>query len=427
MGVSQRPAEQKAFIADMAARETDRKQALAIRGRGRWLIAGATALAINIGPVLGQSNDVTTAGAGGAGGDPYTLSCPNQMVLIGVKSLAGAYVNAIEGVCSRYDSNGNRLGDPIKTDVNTGGWRDTFTTFHERICPDNRAITRITGRAQEWIDRLFVHCSAVGPDGLSSGTSQNVSAEPIGSSGGGETFDLTCPDRKFARAFSGRAGFLVDRIGLVCNEARLSASRVESVTLRPFAATSGTTVVGTVTLNGYAEPLTNIILFGESITSVRVNPDTSVATFQFLSRPTTAGCFSVSALLVIGTSPASVFPPVKRSNDVVLTPPRPFGARFRFDLVDPPASRTYIAPRSISARISFGSPKQPAIAGADGTVTFASSNPAVVTAPASVSYNRNQTGVNVPLTAMNAGCVIITATRNGVSIRKTIRIVDISG
>ena len=30
MGVSQRPSEQKAFIADMAAREADRKQALAI-------------------------------------------------------------------------------------------------------------------------------------------------------------------------------------------------------------------------------------------------------------------------------------------------------------------------------------------------------------------------------------------------------------
>ena len=30
MGVSQRPAEQKAFIADMAAREADRKEALAI-------------------------------------------------------------------------------------------------------------------------------------------------------------------------------------------------------------------------------------------------------------------------------------------------------------------------------------------------------------------------------------------------------------
>ena len=30
MGVSQRPAEQKAFIADMTAREADRKQALAI-------------------------------------------------------------------------------------------------------------------------------------------------------------------------------------------------------------------------------------------------------------------------------------------------------------------------------------------------------------------------------------------------------------
>ena len=397
-----------------------------LRRTGPWIIAGTILGVAGIVAHLRAQADVTTASAGGPGGNPFTLACPDQMILIGIHGGYGSYEDSIQGVCSRYNAEGRRIGDPVITQTAGDGpvrWRSA-DDLPGQLCPEDQALSRFSGNAGIYIDRLFAGCAPVGFDGRRSRTTADVSSVGFGTSGGGRPFNLLCPNATFAHAITGRADQLVDRIALVCNVAPLAATKLRAVTLSRRVGISGTPIPGTVALNGYALGNVEVALrevlapINSVPSSVTINAGESSASFQFSSSVTYAGCPSVIAT-ALNTSDTTT---------ALLTPPPPANATFEFRLVDPPSDFTYIVPRPISAQITFGKGRSdtPLSAGSSGAVSF-KSNSRAVTVPASVPYSASTTRIDVTMTAVTAGCAVVTATRDTMSIRKTIRTVLVGG
>lgn len=408
-----------------------------------WLIAGVIAGSASIALVFAET-DVITSAAGGPGGHPFTIDCLPGQILVGVRLSAGWFVQSLAGVCSEFIADGT-----VKDHDSTFRSRTTKVgnqyadpeQEHEVMCPSNQALVRISGKAGNLIDQLFISCAPLGLDGRRRSEPELVTTESFSISGGGDPFVRTCPDSKVAHSFTGAIGTWLDRVALVCSGAPPWATGVQSVTLSPPAVTSGTPVAGTATINGLhglpvfialGRPNGSSVLRGVTNVpgtsvpeSVALDLDVLSVPFRLSSTSAAVGCVSVAgiALDIFGR----MFPPARISNEVILSPPPMRGLAFQFNLVDQPASLTYVAPRSITARISFRRRSLPFVAGSSGTVTFSSSKPTVVSVPASVSYNAISFGVDVQFSALNAGCTVITATRDGISIRRAIRTVLAGG
>jgi len=152
-----------------------------------------------------------TAAAGGGGGNPFTLRCPDDAVLVGVQGNAGGVVDRVQPVCRQIDPSGLLL-DGRSSGAAGGGGGTAFTLQ----CPDNHAVSGIDGRASLYVDQLRIKCGrlAAGPRLASSGS---VLAGHAGGGGGTAFGPFDCVDDKPGRGLIGRAGTYVDQIRLACD------------------------------------------------------------------------------------------------------------------------------------------------------------------------------------------------------------------
>lgn len=359
-----------------------------------------------------------TARAGGNGGVAFSLNCPSNMILIGLTGREGNLVDQVQGVCSRYNLAGERVGataptTPASAGSNTGGipW--------ERICGGQTALTSIGGRAGLVIDELFRNCKTVGPNGLATNPSFTDGGTVGGSNSSAPVFNLSCPNNKFADRIVGRAGDFVDQIGLSCIPSPLAATAIQQLTLATPSAVSGTSITGTVTLNGYARTAINVALSaagaqGAAVPAIVTVPENSrSAQFNLTSSPDTAGCPLVNATALNTT----------KSARTVLTPPPPSGAGFIFSLVNPPSELRYFVNTPVAGRICLGDNCRTLslLVSRGSSVTFGSNAPNTLSVPATVSFTSGSSSADVAMTAGSSpGCAIVTATLNDVRIRKVV-------
>ncbi len=111
-------------------------------------------------------------------------------------------------------------------------------------CPPGQVIRGFFGRAGAYVDSVGIHCGELR---LSrSGTSYSVTVRaavnrPAGGGGGGYTLD--CPAGYAVSGIRGRAGNVIDRVGIVCRQVRVSGSigsyRVSAVNARDRGSVGG--------------------------------------------------------------------------------------------------------------------------------------------------------------------------------------------
>jgi hypothetical protein len=377
----------------------------------RFLVIGLATLIILAGEAHAQREP--TLLAGGNGGATFSLNCPPNMILIGLRGREGNFVDQVRGVCSHYNVAGQRVGNTALTDPagsNTGGieW--------QLICDGQTALTSIGGRAGFIVDELFRGCKTVAPSGLATTPTFAGGGTVGGSNSSAQVFNLPCPNDKFADRIVGRAGDLVDKIGLSCIPAPLAATAIQQLTLGRPSAISGTSITGTVTLNGYARNAINVLLNtagapGAAVpASITVPENSRSAQFNLTSNPNTAGCPLVNAT-ALNTN---------RIARAVFTPPPPANAGYTFSLVNPPPGLRYFLNTPVPGRICF-SGKCSTPSNGFGNVSFTSNAPGTLSVPASVSFNILASAVDVNMTSGSSpGCAIVTSTLAGVTIRKVV-------
>ncbi len=152
---------------------------------------------------------VTTGIVGGSGGSPYALACPPGSAATGILGRAGSNVNQVQVQCTGV-VNGTLSGASATTARAGGGGGSPY----DLGCPAGYVVVGIRGRVGNGgagvIDMLSVDCAAV------SGGPTYTTASVGSTFGGSIEYSLRCPADTIVRGLQGRAGDLVDAIGLQC-------------------------------------------------------------------------------------------------------------------------------------------------------------------------------------------------------------------
>jgi hypothetical protein len=169
---------------------------------------------------------------GGSGGRPFNLSCSDGEVLVGVNARSGAFVDRLQGVCSRVTSTGAWTGS-LRNTSSAGG---TGGSSRTRRCPSGFAVSGFSGRRGAYIDRLVLECSRLGGSGAFSSNPSRQNLSAIGGSGGGAFGTTRCS--RPARSIVGRAGRYIDRMQIGCENSSPLITRSEVDTILAGAETS---------------------------------------------------------------------------------------------------------------------------------------------------------------------------------------------
>jgi hypothetical protein len=344
------------------------------------------------------------------GGTTFTVSCGPDRALIGITGGSGQWVDRVGGVCIQVTNDGQWIGSETSTPPSTGSSGTSFTIR----CGANSAVAGLSGRAGSWLDRLQVHCRALGSAGTLKDDLRLAGA--TGGTGGTTGFGPhACDDNKPARALTGTAASmlgaaLVGRLGLVC--ARPNVLRLQTLSLMAFSTVSPNLSRGEVELTRVTPTTLTVALSSSNPAVASVAPTVTVSGGQsgnaFTIRPGATGCANITA----SNDNVSRVQPF-----VVQYPASPDPARF--DLGSP--GRLLLAPSQSTGSLRIDG-------GAGFTVSLASSNGSVATVPASVTVPTTAMGIgSYPITATGKGCTVITGTYGGQVLRRVVMVGEIGG
>lgn len=165
------------------------------------------------GPSLGTTTPAFTSAAGGTGGDPYTLSCPEGTIAMGVGGTwavpdqqAGTKVlEALYLRCRPW------IGAATSTDATSPL---THTAFGPIECPAGSVMTGVTGTTVSTGGALVVQNLTLQCTPLFSNTPATTATVHNDSSGA--PFALTCPAGKVVTGFDGKRGANIDSLRVRC-------------------------------------------------------------------------------------------------------------------------------------------------------------------------------------------------------------------
>jgi hypothetical protein len=182
------------------------------RSIAAWLAALPFVAILSGWPQVSEAAEYLTAVAGGGGGTAFTLRCQNDQVLAGITGQASALIDRIQLLCVQVDPLGRWVGTPYAASVAGGTGGKQFS----RVCAPNHAVSGIIGRASVVIDQLQIRCGPLtnGPRLNAIGTFFSLAA---GGTGGSEFGPFDCADSKPGSGLTGRAGTYVDQLRLACN------------------------------------------------------------------------------------------------------------------------------------------------------------------------------------------------------------------
>lgn len=152
---------------------------------------------------------------GGTGGNAFEAVCGAKEAMVGIAGRNGAMLDAVEVLCARIGLDGKYVSPPRKTARYGGGGGGDFSL----ACPTDHVATGIVGRAGGLIDALGVICSKINMNYTFGSWSPGSAGPTLGPAGGGggSQFSSDCGYNPPAVGLSGRAGTLVDRVGLKCS------------------------------------------------------------------------------------------------------------------------------------------------------------------------------------------------------------------
>jgi hypothetical protein len=179
-----------------------------------------------------------TAAVGGRGGTSFSIRCPADKILTGIKVDAGMWVDRITPSCA------------FPTSIADGGWdvngylSKSAGKWHlgnreQRAgCSQGYAVKGFTVKSGNYVDSIAVSCAKLGRSWRTTSTTKTLSA--VGGGGGTSQPAKACSGDMLAVGIHGKAGEYVDSFGLICGsimpvapvpQAPVSGLRVS--TLRP--------------------------------------------------------------------------------------------------------------------------------------------------------------------------------------------------
>jgi hypothetical protein len=165
--------------------------------------------------------------AGGGGGEPFSARCEPGEYLVGLDARVGDDLDRVGPVCAKAKPDGTRK-DRL---VSRGGGGGSGGAPQRIVCPDDAPFVRRVGVGFEGVDNLmvdaaFVTCGPlVGPLPRAVGGYNVLAASGSIHRGGGgigisdikwgdQEYD--CPDGMTPVGLHGRAGAMVDALGVMC-------------------------------------------------------------------------------------------------------------------------------------------------------------------------------------------------------------------
>jgi hypothetical protein len=135
---------------------------------------------------------------GGAGGQPYALTCADDEVMVGITGRSSATITALGAVCARMLPAGHLVNVHAQTPIGGSSGME-----FQRVCPIYQAVVGIHGGATTGLDRLGLRCARVASWVLNGKIDSSVA--PAGGSGG-QVFSDLCPGGYVGHGLLGGAG-----------------------------------------------------------------------------------------------------------------------------------------------------------------------------------------------------------------------------
>lgn len=204
----------------------------------RLVATAAIFVAMVCGPTIAAKEaDWSSNTVGGSGGEPVTIRCPAGSYLGGIQARIGDDMDSIGPICVQALTNGQV--HPAGRPGNLGGSGGRPREF---VCPRSAPFVRdvrITadGARTLVVDGIAVHCGPLtGPmpraiagynSGLLAGLTSfsTVFFPGFDKPSGTVSISIECPSHMAPVGLHGRAGAVVDALGLVCGEAALVTPR----------------------------------------------------------------------------------------------------------------------------------------------------------------------------------------------------------
>lgn len=347
------------------------------------------------------------------GAASYTLTCPSNQQLVGLQGGAGLWVDWFRGVCRHVTADGHWIGGESLSDASTGG---ASGTPFRLICPQDHAVSGLSGNAGQWINQLLVHCRRLGNSGSVTGpavlATPNSGAGKVGGSGSSNFGPLSCAGTIPVfqlRGTSGSTGLagVVDSVRVTCGQT--PGFQVQSLQLQPAVVFAQSSSQARAVFT-YVSPQALTLRFASNDPAVARVASATVTIARGSGNGTVAvsgvgpGCATIAVENEHGsTSPVS--------QSLIVHPHSDRGAAVALGL--PNTYRlTTNAQHSIPVRMTTARPV---------TVTLTSSNPQVAIVTPSVTIPPGTPGVaTIILTSGRAGCITLSATANGATTRRTV-------
>lgn len=162
---------------------------------------------------------------------PFTQTCGLNEVVTGYTITtegheAGQQLQSLQGHCARLAVDwGSTLRVTTAASAPTAAAGMTGGVEQSQACPEGEMVVAFSGRSGSDIDQIAIVCAPLIIDGayphyrLSLGA-----AEPqpgIGNLGGAPFSEISCPLGQVAVGDEGRAGTIVNTVGLLCGETQL--------------------------------------------------------------------------------------------------------------------------------------------------------------------------------------------------------------
>src|SRR5262249_27873741 len=145
-----------------------------------------------------------TSSVGGDNGQPFTISCDADEVMVGIRGGAGSYIDRVQPLCARWRA-GGWMNEPRR-----GAWRaGSGGTPYRFQCPPGQAVAGLKGGAGDFVDRLQVICAYLKSNG-SVDSMGDEAGQPVGGIYG-RPYSIECPAPDPGRGLTGARGSWINR------------------------------------------------------------------------------------------------------------------------------------------------------------------------------------------------------------------------
>ncbi|MBI3074201.1 MAG: hypothetical protein HYY84_19000 [Deltaproteobacteria bacterium] len=161
-----------------------------------------------------MSFETELARAGGLGGGPFEMSCPNGAFIQGVDVGTTNVVNWMQARCATYSKVTGKAGVAALTNQVGGSQGSSFGKT--LACANDKVAVGVVGRSGALVDQVALKCVSYLAV-LNDKPWATATTESAGGMGGGG-FERTCPHGMALKRVFGRAGASIDQVRVVCQD-----------------------------------------------------------------------------------------------------------------------------------------------------------------------------------------------------------------